>query len=300
MEEQQQQQQPKTVSYSQFNIYANCPRKWKLDYLENRRVFTQSIFTVFGTSMHKTLQNYLEILYNKSTKEANEICLPDYLKQTLFNEYKDSLAKNGNKHYTTPEELAEFCLEGEAIVNFFHKNISTYFPTKDHKLVGIEIPLQTALINNLVFTGYIDIVIHNEATNRYKICDFKTSTMGWNKYQKADQSKIAQLILYKEFYAKQFKTDVELIDVEYIILRRKINDQAEFKPKRIQIFVPASGKPTRNKIGKLFIEFVQNCFLETGEYNTTSVYPAIKSSACNYCPHKQNEALCPKKERKSK
>ncbi len=287
----------KTVSYSQYSLYAQCPKRWKLDYLEGLRKYEQTIHTVFGTSMHKTLQNYLETLYNKSTQEADQIDLPEYLKQALFNEYKDSLAKNGNKHYTTPEELAEFCLDGKAIVEFFHRNRSTYFPTKDHKLVGIEIPLESTIINNLTFTGYIDIVIHNQATNRYKICDFKTSTMGWNKYQKTDLSKTAQLILYKEFYANQFNVDVDLIDVEYVILRRKINEQAEFKPKRIQIFEPASGKPTRNKIGKLFMEFVQNCFLETGEYNANSIYPAIKSTSCNYCPHKLNETLCPKKER---
>ena len=290
----------KTVSYSQYSLYAQCPKRWKLDYLEGLRKYEQTIHTVFGTSVHKTLQNYLETIYNKSVQEADGIDLPEYLKQALFDEYKDSLAKNGNKHYTTPEELTEFCLDGRAIVEYFHRNRSTYFPTKDHKLVGIEIPLQTTLINNLTFTGYIDIVIHNESTNRYKICDFKTSTMGWNKYQKADLSKTAQLILYKEFYAKQFKVDVDSIDVEYIILRRKINEQAEFKPKRVQIFVPASGKPTRNKIGKLFMEFVQNCFSETGEYKADSIYPAIKSSSCNYCPHKLNETLCPKKERKQR
>ena len=48
------------------------------------------------------------------------------------------------------------------------------------------------------------------------------------------------------------------------------------------------------------MEFVQNCFSETGEYRADSIYPAIKSSSCNYCPHKLNETLCPKKERKQR
>lgn len=236
-------------------------------------------------------------MYTKSVKEANSIHLGDHLKQALFEEYRGSLAKNGNVHYSTPQELGEFYLDGEAILNYFQKHRSAYFSTRGYRLVGIEIPLNIPIINNISFTGFIDLVMEDTDTGRIKIYDIKTSTSGWNKYQKADQSKTAQLILYKEFYAKQFNVDVEMIDVEYIIVRRKINEELEFKPKRIQTFVPASGKPTRNKIGKLFMEFVQNCFTEGGEYNLTGEFPAKESSACNYCPYKKEEALCPRKQR---
>lgn len=287
----------KTVSYSQFSLYANCPKRWKLDYLDGLRKYEQNINTCFGSAFHKTLQNYLEVMYNQSVKEANSIHLGEYLKQALFDEYKESLAKNGNVHYSTPQELSEFYLDGEAILNYFQKHRTAYFTTKSHKLVGIEVPLQMPLINNVSFTGFIDIVIKDERDDKIKIYDIKTSTMGWNKYQKADQTKTAQLILYKEFYAKQFNVDVESIDVEYIIVRRKINEQAEFVPKRIQTFIPASGKPTRNKIGKLFIEFVQNCFNEDGTYNPNGEFPAMATSACKYCPYSSEEILCPKKQR---
>jgi hypothetical protein len=287
----------KTVSYSQFALYANCPKRWKLDYLDGLRKYEQSINTCFGSAFHKTLQNYLEVMYNQSVKEANSIHLGDYLKQALFDEYKESLAKNGNVHYSTPQELSEFYLDGEAILNYFQKHRTAYFTTKSHKLMGIEIPLHAPLINNVSFNGFIDIVIKDERDDTYKIYDIKTSTMGWNKYQKADQTKTAQLILYKEFYAKQFNVDIDSVEVEYLIVRRKINEEAEFVAKRIQTFIPASGKPTRNKIGKLFLEFVQNCFTENGDYNLDGHYPAITTKACNYCPYKSEEILCPKKQR---
>ena len=48
-----------------------------------------------------------------------------------------------------------------------------------------------------------------------KIIDIKTSTMGWNKYQKADKTKTAQLVLYKSYYAKQFNVPIDNIRVEY-------------------------------------------------------------------------------------
>lgn len=287
----------KTVSYSQFSLYANCPKRWKLDYLDGLRTYEQSINTCFGSAFHKTLQHYLEVLYNKTVKEADEIDLGAYLKQAMFDEYKESLTKNGNKHYSNPQELAEFYLDGEAILKYFKNHRREYFSTKQHSLVGIEIPLQMPLINNISFNGFIDLVIKDERDNRIKIYDIKTSTQGWNKYQKADTTKTAQLILYKDFYGKQFNVDPESIDVEYIIVRRKINEDGEFPMKRIQTFQPASGKPTRNKVSKMFLEFVQNCFTEDGSYNIEGNFPAVTSSACNYCPYKNEEALCSKKHR---
>ena len=97
--------------------------------------------------------------------------------------------------------------------------------------------------------------------------------------------------------AQQYNVDVEDIDIEYVIVRRKINQDLEFVPKRIQTFIPASGKVTRNKIIRLFNEFLDNCFTEDGQYNLNGCYPAYQSSACNYCSYAKESALCPKSER---
>lgn len=290
----------KTVSYSQFSLYANCPRRWKLDYLDGLRKFEQNINMCFGTSMHTTVQDYVKCLLTETVKKADQMDLNGLLKETMYTEYRQSLAKNGNNHFSTPQELSEFYQDGVAILDYFRKHRAEFFNSKHHELVGIEQPLRVDLINNVVFVGFIDVIIKDTRDNTYIIYDLKTSTAGWNKYQKADITKTAQLILYKEFYAKQFNVDPDAISVEYIIVRRKISEDYEFKPKRIQTFSPASGKPSRNKVGKLFMDFVQNCFTETGEYNGEREYPAIQSSGCNYCPYKTNEDLCAKKQRLKK
>ena len=46
----------KRVSYSQYNQWVTCPHKWKLNYIDELRQFTDSIHTMFGTSMHEVLQ----------------------------------------------------------------------------------------------------------------------------------------------------------------------------------------------------------------------------------------------------
>jgi len=287
----------KTVSYSQFSLYAQCPHRWKLDYLDNNRKYEQNINTCFGSAFHHTVQEYVRTVYEVSAKQADEMDLNKLLQDSLMNEYRTSLEKNNNTHYSTPEQLSEFYNDGVAILDYLKKHRSAYFSSKGYKLLGIEKPLRLDIMNNISFMGFIDLILQDTRDGRIKIYDIKTSTQGWNKYQKADSSKTAQLILYKEFYAKQFGVDVESIDVEYIIVRRKINESLEFKPKRIQTFVPASGKPTRNKIGKMFTEFVSNCFTPEGEYNKEGNYPALKTKSCKYCPYLENYELCPKDKR---
>ena len=76
------------VSYSQYTMYANCPHQWKLNYMDGNRTFDPSLHLVFGTAMHETLQSWLDVLYNKSPKEATELDLGKMLYDGMVSEYK--------------------------------------------------------------------------------------------------------------------------------------------------------------------------------------------------------------------
>ena len=68
--------------------------------------------------------------------------------------------------------------------------------------------------------------------------------------------------------------------------------------KRIQTFVPASGKPTRNKLDKSIEAFVANCFNEDGSYNTEGNFPAVagkNNKHCKYCDFRDKPELCDRK-----
>ena len=280
-----------SISYSQFSMYLQCPKKWEQEYALNKRVFEQSIHTIFGTAMHETLQNYLEVMYSQSAKKADEIDVSSDLQSRMVKLYQEAAEKTG--HFTTPEELQEFWKDGIQILDYFKRKRSVYFSSRNEELLGIETELSLGMVRNLKFKGFIDVVIRDKRTGRIRIIDLKTSTRGWNKYQKKDKTKTAQLILYKEFYGKQYNVDPEMIDVEYIILRRKINEDSDFPMKRIQTFAPPSGKPSRNKVGTSLSEFMNTAFNEDGTYNLNTEYPAIASSGCKYCKYKDDESVCP-------
>ena len=83
----------------------------------------------------------------------------------------------------------------------------------------------------------MDVVLHDKKTGRMKIIDIKSSTMGWNKYMKADKNKTNQLLLYKHFMAKQLEISEDKIDVEYLILKRRLYENMMYPQKRIQAIV---------------------------------------------------------------
>jgi len=283
----------KAISYSQFNMYKSCPHQWKLTYVDGNKTYEPSIYTIFGTAFHETLQKYLTVMYTKSAKEANQLGVHTILKDRMIAEYKREVEVFGN-HFSTPEELSEFYKDGLAILEFFIKKRGSYFSKRNCELLGIETPLliETNFNENVLIRGFLDVVMREH--DKIKIWDIKTSTWGWKPNKKKLEGD--QLRLYKRYFAKQYGYDENDIDVEYFIVKRKLYENAEFPQKRIQLFKPPNAKVSLNKTEKSLESFVSNAFMEDGSYNINGDYPAYKN-ACMYCPFKTNHELCPPKNR---
>ena len=281
------------ISYSQFNQWVSCPHKWKLNYIDNHRQFTDNIHTLFGTSMHEVLQRYLTVMYTDSIKTANEIDLNELLAHRMKSNFLGIVGKNGGVEFCTKEDMKEFYGHGVQMLDWFKKNRGMYFSKRGYELLGVEIPLDFNMYNNIKFIGYLDVVIKDTVRNRIKIIDIKTSTMGWNKWAKADKNKTNQLLMYKQFYSKQHNIPLNKIDIEYFILKRKLYEKVDFPQRRIQTFVPANGTPSINKVNLRLKDFIEECFTENGEYNLNTTYrkePSEKN--CRFCEFKNKPDLC--------
>ena len=73
----------KAVSYSQYSIYKQCQYQWYLTYIKKESSFKPSIYLVYGTAMHETIQMYLQTMYEKSGKVADELDLNRILEERL-------------------------------------------------------------------------------------------------------------------------------------------------------------------------------------------------------------------------
>ena len=271
------------ISYSQFSKWDKCPYTWKLDYVDKEKTFIGNIYTLFGTAVHETIQAYLVCYYERTIKEADNLPLRDILQYRMEENYKIAKDQYGDEFEVTLEEMKEFFNDGCKIVDEFLKRKSSHFPKKNTELVGIEVSLNYDLPKSMKFVGFMDVVLHNKQTGRIKIIDIKTATMGWNKYQKADKNKTNQLLLYEQFFSKEKEIPIDKIDVEYLILKRKLYENIQYPQKRIQVFSPASGKPSVNKVLTRLQEFIDECYDDDGKIIANEYEKCAKHKKCILC-----------------
>ena len=276
----------KSISYSQFALWCQCPYSWKLQYVDKALPFTDNIHTLFGTSMHEVLQEYIKVMYTSSIKEADKLILHEELEDRLKKNFMEIKMRNGGEDFCSKDEMTEFYNDGLRILEFFKRKRGDYFSKKGYELLGIETALNYDLPNNLKFKGFIDLIIKDNIRNRIKIIDIKTSSWGWNKYTKADKNKTDQLLLYKSFYAKQFDVPLDRIDVEYFIVKRKLYENTDFPQKRVQKFVPANGKPSINKVLMRLQKFMEECYDKDGNiipHDYQKCHPKSKCKSFTKC-----------------
>ena len=273
----------KRVSFSQYSTFLKCPHKWYLDYVKNLRVKDDNINTTFGTAIHHAFQTYLTSLYKEGVGIADSLDV----KKLFLDKFNEVIKKVKD---VKEEEFTDFIFDGNDIIDTFCKSANRlkYFPTKDYELVGIEIPLEIPIKNNVEFVGFIDIVLKERDKEYYRIIDFKTSSNGWNSYMKEDVSKLAQLHLYKSVYSKKFNVPLNNIEVEFFIVKRKLYENASFPQSRIQVFKPSAGPTIIKESIKSFVEFLDYGFTQEGNYNEVNEYIKVPGKAkknCKYCIH---------------
>ena len=285
----------KNISYSQMSMYRKCPHQWATQYKEGHKRFNSSIHTVFGTAIHETIQHYLDVMYDKSATAADRIDLGEYFNEVYIKEYKKEIKANNGEHFSSAVEMREFYEDGLAILKYFKSKRGSYFSKRKTHLVGCELPIvipPNPSFPNTVYMGYLDIVLYNENTNNFTIIDLKTSTRGWKDKEKKNEEKQYQILLYKEFFSKQYNIPTQNIEVEFLILKRKLYENLDFAQKRIQSFRPAAGKIKLSRANKAINEFINECFTTTGEYKERSFDKNPSKYNCGFCVYKDDTELC--------
>lgn len=290
----------KTVSFSQYSMWLKCPMQWKLSYIDKLAPYEDSINTVFGDAIHEPLQTYLTALYTKGTIEADSIDVYAQFEKVfdegikklkvateeqmlLTEEERDALG------LITPQDVLDFKQDGKNILDHIMSPTirRKHFPSKAYEFVGVELPLEIPLRGGkIMYKGYLDVVLRDKITRKILILDFKTSTYGWNKYQKADRTKIDQLLLYKRFYHQLYKIPMTDIEVEFFVLKRKLYEDVAFPQQRIQRIAPPDGKLSMKAVEESFLDFINDCFTPEGEYNKDKPFiknPEKARKNCKYC-----------------
>jgi len=244
--------------------------------------------------MHETIQEWLTVMYHDKVKAANEMNLDELLYVNLVKAYKKGRAQMEGAHFSNADELTQFWIEGKHILNYLKKKRGGYFSTKTMQLAGVETLLYQELRPGVKFKGFIDLVFYHPNNDSWTIMDIKTSTSGWSDFAKKDDKKISQILLYKEFFSKQFDIPIDKISVEYFILKRRVPAEADYAimQRRVQEFRPPSGKIKRGKALSLMNNFVETAVDMNGEYIEKEYPTSPEKWACKFCVF-QNMKICP-------
>jgi hypothetical protein len=273
------------VSFSQYGMWSSCPQQYKLNYIDKLGESSSNIHTIFGSAMHETIQHYLSVMYGVSKKQADEINVDKLLLERMRENYKVEVEKMSEGTPCSQDELEEFFGDGRRILEWFMKHIGKFYSKSGYELVGIEIPLNKEIKKGVHFIGYIDIVLKDIAENAIIIIDLKTSTMGWNKYQKEDRLKNSQILLYKKYYSDLFNIPLTKIRVEFQIMRRKLPEDSPYPVPRISKHIPPNGSPSVNKVYDEFMSFIDIVFDDEGNFRDIP-YPKVPGNAkknCKWC-----------------
>jgi len=288
----------KSISFSQFSVYESCAYRWYLTYAKGNYLFSASVNTVFGTAIHEVVQEYLRLVFEESAKKADQMDMAGMFEKRFKEEYIKEVENNGGAHFSTKKEMMEFYEDGIQILEYFRKKRQIYFSNRKQELLGMEIPLLTQIKEDsdvFLFNGYIDLVYKDKEDGIVHIEDFKTSTKGWSKYEKTDETKLSQALLYKNYFAKQFEIDPLLIVPKFRILKRKLWENAEFPQSRIQIHEPANGtRKVKDAVQRLNL-FINECFEPNGKAIDKYYKKAPSASNCKFCPFRDRDDLCDKK-----
>ena len=273
------------VSFSQYGMWSSCPQQYKLNYIDKLGESSSNIHTIFGSAMHETIQHYLSVMYGVSKKQADEINVDKLLLERMRENYKAEVEKMSEGTPCSQEELEEFFGDGRRILEWFMKHIGKFYSKSGYELVGIEIALNKEIKKGVHFIGFIDIVLRDIAENTIIIIDLKTSTMGWNQYQKADKLKNSQILLYKKYYSDLFDIPLTKIRVEFQIMRRKLPEDSPYPVPRISKHIPPNGAPSVNKVYDEFMNFIDTVFDDEGNFRDID-YPKVPGNAkknCKWC-----------------
>jgi hypothetical protein len=263
------------ISFSEFSKYQECGHRHLIEKYLQLVEDEPSIHLIFGNSIHKAIEVGIKEL---STLEQRIMVF----KEEFFREMHNKMWEHPDRVY-----YEDFLKQGEHIISY----LSTESILKKYEIIGVEFVLYEHLFGNFYFKGFIDLIVRDRKTGRYVIIDWKTSGEPWDvNKKKKDEIFLAQMRLYKFFFARKNNIPLEDIDCKYVVLNRLKNKKnpelglGEIQP--VEIYSDENDiKESLLKLASTLKKIhIDNVFLKA-KLNG-------KEKNCKFCPFKSNSFYC--------
>ena len=227
------------ISFSELKIWAECPFKHKLMYIDKIKGFIGNEYTAFGGAIHSLCESAL---------------LGD-LPEDDYEEFFQHVFRNELKKITVskPELVIEMLSQANRISPEVIPAVESYFG--NFEVVSVEERLFEKIENfedeEYNFKGFIDFVAKTE-DGKYHIVDWKTCSWGWDAERRSDRMTTYQLTLYKKFFCQKHNIDPSMVETHFALLKRTA------KKDHVEIFRVTSGPRKTNNATELLIKALSN------------------------------------------
>jgi len=264
------------ISFSEINQYKDCGHKHLIEKYLKLAISPTSIHLIFGNSIHSAIEVGIRDSLNLEQRLS-------HFTNTFTKEMMDKMM--GTKEYNT--ELDNFTKQGQNILTL----LSTEKILEKYDLIGVEMALYEKLFSNFHFKGFIDLILKDKKTGRILIIDWKTSGELWDvEKKKKDKVFMAQMRLYKYFYARKFNVPINDIDCKYVVLNRlQLKKCPELGYGKIQTVEIFSTDEDILEAVTLVAETLRNIHLNK-KFEKAKLIG--KKNSCFFCPYKANPTLC--------
>jgi len=250
-----------TLSYSKFSMFLQCPRKYRLLYIDKAGMKPRGFFSI-GTTIHNALE---EFYCFKPTFFRKEPSL-----KYLFELYDRKWISRG---YTNFEEEKKYYNDGkEWLKNYYNKFVKGKYKMAESVEEYFELPIG----NGYIMIGYIDRIQKNE-DGTYEIFDYKTDPK-LRTQQEVDEDLQLTIYYWALKQAKNITTDkLSLIFLRFneIVTTKRTEEDV----KKLINFV--------NEIAQTMWEKQQELkdAREKGLNNENEIFPPKINKYCSTCDY---------------
>jgi hypothetical protein len=252
------------ISYSELKIWAECPFKHKVIYIDKQKGFEGNEYTAFGTTIHTLCENAVQGLLQEDEYDD------------FFNESFDGeLAQLGEIRQDLVEQMRD---QAKSIMPLIMPELSKTF--EEYEVFSVEEKLFEKIndfsLDKYKFKGYIDLVLKT-SDGKYHIIDWKTCSWGWDRDKRNSKLVTYQLTLYKKFFCQKHNIEPKMVETHFALLKRTA------KKDNVEIFRVTSGpRKTTNATdllrkalmsiqNKMFIKNRLSC--KSCEFRNTKICP---------------------------
>ena len=227
------------ISFSELKIWAECPFKHKLMYIDKIKGFIGNEYTAFGGAIHSLCEN---AMLGKLPQDDYE----EYFQHVFREELK-------KVPVSKPKLVIEMLSQANRISPEVIPAVQEYFG--NFQVVSVEERLFEKIENfedaEYNFKGFIDFVVKTE-DGKYHIVDWKTCSWGWDAERRSDRLTTYQLTLYKKFFCQKHNIDPKNVETHFALLKRTA------KKGHVEFFRVTSGPRKTNNANDLLIKALSN------------------------------------------